>query len=147
MVPLKNSSQFAGWPLQRVAPCFLLGLALLLIALGLLLSIRSDNGDGVRPSTTITPWSLSGAQTSFNSPDSNLHLNGFERTQNLASILTDEWRFDHRGIPDRGDLPSSMLFIALGLSILWVPRKLEYLEDDSPGVRLRVCRARPPTFR
>jgi len=95
MGPLKSPSQFAGWPLQRVAPCFLLGLALLLIALGLLLSIRSDYGNGVISSTTIAPLPLSEVQPAFNSPDFDFHFDGFERSPNLASILTGERRYDH----------------------------------------------------
>jgi hypothetical protein len=146
MVPLESPSQFAVWPVQRVAPCFLLGLVLLLIALGLLLSIRSDYGYGVISSTTIAPLPLSEVQPAFNSPDFDLHFDGFERSSNLASILTGERRSDHRGSPDQSDLPPVLLFIALAPITLLVSWRTQRLEDDSPRAKLRVCRARPPTF-
>ena len=146
MIPIRNPFSCAGRPGPWIALRFLLSLSFLLLALGLLLSIRFDHGDGAIPSTTIAPLSRSQGQASFNSPDFNIHLKAFERAVNPANILASERRPAHRGIPDHFDLPPLLLFTALGLGFLQVPWGLQCLEDNSPRVRLRVCRARPPTF-
>jgi hypothetical protein len=133
-----------GW---QITPGLLLALSIFLLVMMLLPSVRfSDDVGAIAPITVVSSSSTEERIKSISS-DFDSYLNAIEHALNLANIPKSERRSNYRGIPDRGDLPPLMLFIALGLSILWVPRKLEYLEDDSPGVRLRVCRARPPTFR